>query len=101
MNVRKVRNSFAEVIRMDIAKITTKGQITIPVDIRRKLGLKDGDKIVFLEENGKVFFENAAEIAFNRIQKSFEGEAEKAGIEDEEDVVNMVKEIRKDRQRDK
>lgn len=29
------------------SKITKKGQITIPKDIREKLGLKVGDKVVF------------------------------------------------------
>ncbi|NCC62263.1 MAG: AbrB/MazE/SpoVT family DNA-binding domain-containing protein, partial [Verrucomicrobiae bacterium] len=32
---------------MELAKITSKGQITIPVDIRRKLGVKEGDKVLF------------------------------------------------------
>lgn len=37
------------------AKITSKGQITIPLEVRKKLGLRPGDKIVFEEkgdENG-------------------------------------------------
>lgn len=33
------------------AKLTSKGQITIPRDIRRRLGVKAGDKLEF-EENG-------------------------------------------------
>jgi AbrB family looped-hinge helix DNA binding protein len=32
---------------MELAKITSKGQVTIPVGIRKELGLKKGDKIVF------------------------------------------------------
>ena len=34
------------------AKITTKGQITVPREIRHALGVKPGDKIIF-EQNGK------------------------------------------------
>lgn len=86
---------------MDIAKITTKGQITIPIDIRRKLKLKDGDKIIFLEKDGQVFFKNATEVAFDSIQDAFKGEAERLGLNDEDDVVAMVKEIRKKRWEDK
>ena len=33
-------------IFMNLAKISANGQITIPVEIRRHLGLKTGDKIV-------------------------------------------------------
>jgi len=29
---------------MELAKITTKGQITLPIQIRKILNLKDGDK---------------------------------------------------------
>ncbi len=39
---------------MELAKITARGQITIPVEIRKKLGVKEGDKVAFLEENGRV-----------------------------------------------
>ena len=34
---------------MNIAKISANGQVRIPVEIRRKLNLKDGDKIIFLK----------------------------------------------------
>lgn len=31
------------------AKITSKGQTTIPVEIRERLGLQTGDRVVFIE----------------------------------------------------
>ena len=34
---------------MEIAKVTSKGQITIPRDIRAKMDLKKGDKILIFE----------------------------------------------------
>jgi AbrB family looped-hinge helix DNA binding protein len=33
---------------MELAKITLRGQITIPAAIRKKLGVKDGDKVIFI-----------------------------------------------------
>ena len=33
---------------MNLAKITTKGQITIPIEIRKILGVKEGDKVAFI-----------------------------------------------------
>ena len=45
---------------MEVAKISSKGQITIPVSVRNKLKLRTGDKIVILEENGRFYFENSA-----------------------------------------
>jgi antitoxin PrlF len=42
---------------MPTATVTSKGQITIPVEVRRKLGLKAGDQINFFEEEGgKISF---------------------------------------------
>lgn len=34
------------------AKITSKGQVTIPKEIREALGAKEGDSLVFEVENG-------------------------------------------------
>jgi AbrB family looped-hinge helix DNA binding protein len=34
--------------------VTRKGQITIPADIRRALGIQEGDKVAFVLENDQV-----------------------------------------------
>lgn len=58
---------------MEVAKLSSKGQITIPVSVRNRLKLKAGDKIVILEENGRFYFENSAMLAFKRAENAFEG----------------------------
>lgn len=40
-------------------KITSKGQVTIPVAVRRKLGVKAGERVVFV-------FHRPGEVAFRR-----------------------------------
>lgn len=82
---------------MEIAKITAKGQITIPIHIRKKLSLKDGDKVIFIEENGRVVMENSTKVALREVQDAFIGEAERVGLETEDDVVDMVKQFRKEK----
>ncbi len=37
---------------MSAATITSKGQVTIPVDVRQRLGLESGDRIEFVEIEG-------------------------------------------------
>jgi AbrB family looped-hinge helix DNA binding protein len=37
---------------MPVATLTSKGQITIPIEVRRKLRLKPGDRIDFILEQG-------------------------------------------------
>jgi len=80
---------------MEVARITSKGQITIPRDIRVKMDLKKGDKILFFEENGKYFLKNSASIALKNIQETMKGEAERVGFNTPEDVVKYIKSRRK------
>jgi AbrB family looped-hinge helix DNA binding protein len=82
---------------MEAAKITSKGQVTIPRAIRIKMDLKKGDKILYLEENGKYFLQNSASIALKRIQDIMKGEAEKADLNEPDDVVKYIKSRRKTR----
>ncbi|HWQ76707.1 MAG TPA: AbrB/MazE/SpoVT family DNA-binding domain-containing protein [Syntrophomonas sp.] len=81
---------------MELAKITKRGQITIPAEIRKKLGVKDGDKVIFIEENGRIIIENAAMIELKDAQDAFAGEAERLGLKTEQDVVDMVKGVRRE-----
>ena len=39
---------------MEIARMTSKGQLTIPVSVRRKLGISTGDQLLFYEKNGQM-----------------------------------------------
>jgi len=80
---------------MEVAKVSSKGQITIPRDLRAKMELKKGDKILFFEENGKIFLQNSVSVALKNIQESMKGEAEKAGFNDPDDVVRYIKSRRK------
>jgi AbrB family looped-hinge helix DNA binding protein len=81
---------------MELAKVTTSGQITIPVQIRRKLGIKEGDKVMFVEDGNRVILFNSSLIALEKLQSAMEGEAEKAGISDEVDVAELCKDVRKE-----
>ncbi len=47
---------------MNIAKISTKGQVTLPIDVRRKLNLNEGDYLLISEENGRYYIDNAEHV---------------------------------------
>lgn len=80
---------------MNLAKVSANGQITVPAEIRRLLGLKSGDKILFFQNsNGEVVINNASAQSIYKAQKAFEGVAEQMGVENEEDVQALVDEIR-------
>ena len=80
---------------MVLAKVTSKGQVTVPREIRQKLNLNEGTKILFYQnELGQVVIENANIKVFHDIKNAMEGEAQKAGIYTEDDVAKLVKDIR-------
>ena len=81
---------------MEVAKITSRGQITIPIDIRKKLGVKEGDKVIFIEDGNRIVVANAAKIAFANMRVAFTGEAERLELKDEQDVVALVNEVRQE-----
>lgn len=82
---------------MELAKITSKGQITIPIAIRNKLGLKDGDKVLFVDDGGRILLMNSSMEALKKAQEAFAGVADEIGIKNEQDVVDMVAAIRAER----
>ena len=62
--VTKINNSFElkGAKSMDLARMSSNGQVVVPIEIRRKLDLKAGDKILFIEKNGQVVIQNANKI---------------------------------------
>lgn len=82
---------------MELAKVTSKGQITIPKSIREMLDLKEGSKVIFLRKENDIIVKNSAMLALEEIQKVFEGEAERLNLETEDDVVKLIKEFRKEK----
>ena len=79
---------------MELARITSKGQITIPIGIRKKLNLKEGDKVIFIEEGDKIVLANSSMVALKEIQEGMQGVAEKQGIYNEQDVNSLVRDVR-------
>lgn len=43
-----------EAILRGQSKMTTRGQITVPTEVRKKFGLKPGDVLCFLEVDGSI-----------------------------------------------
>ncbi len=85
---------------MNLAKISPNGQITVPVEIRRLLGLKSGDKILFFQkQDGEIVISNASSTAIRKAQAAFTGAAEEMGISSEDDIQALVDEVRYGKER--
>lgn len=79
---------------VDNAKVMSKGQITLPKEIRKRLGIDTGDRVALICEGDQVIMMNAAVYAMKMLQNGMEGEAEKSGLIDEEEINEIVKEVR-------
>lgn len=69
---------------MDVSRISSKGQVTVPKSIRQLLDLGEGDRLAFVQENGKVVITKASLIAFRKLTDTISEEAEKNGVTEEE-----------------
>jgi AbrB family looped-hinge helix DNA binding protein len=78
----------------DSAKVTASGQITLPKDIREALGVRTGDTIIFIRQGNQIAMMNSAVYAMKTLQTAMKGEAEKAGIYSDNDVTELVREMR-------
>ena len=60
------------VISMEMAKVTSKGQITIPISIRRRLGINEGDKLLFIDQPEGVMMVNPDMLPGGQIAENLE-----------------------------
>ena len=80
---------------MNLARMSSNGQITVPVEIRRQLSLNAGDKILFFQnKNGEIVISNASMSAIQKAQTAFSGAAEALGVSSEDDILALVEEER-------
>lgn len=80
---------------MEVSRISSKGQVTVPKSIRTLLNLAEGDRVAFIEENGKIIITKASLTALRKLQESIGQEADEKGIT-EEDLLNDLENIREE-----
>lgn len=80
---------------MEVSRISSKGQVTIPKPIREMLKLNEGDRVAFLEEDGKVVITKASLIALRELQENISQAADEKGIT-EEDLLNDLERVREE-----
>jgi len=80
---------------MEVSRISSKGQVTIPKSIRELLNLNEGDRVAFIEDNGKVVITKASLIALHELQDALSKEAREKGIT-EEDLLKELEVVREE-----
>ncbi|MDR0990197.1 MAG: AbrB/MazE/SpoVT family DNA-binding domain-containing protein [Propionibacteriaceae bacterium] len=77
------------------AMVLSKGQITIPKDIRKSLGVDTGDRVMFVWDGDKALLMNPATYAASWLSERMTGQAEQAGFTSEDDVADYVTQMRR------
>ena len=78
---------------IEIGKISSRGQIAIPSEIREKMGLEEGSKVLFVLENDTLLIKRITQRSFAEITKPLKEAAKKSGMK-EEDVTKIVHRFR-------
>lgn len=81
---------------VDTAKVMSKGQVTIPKDVRNILGIGPGSRVSFIVENGTVRIVNSMFFSLKQAQKALEGEAKKIGFDSEDVVAEYISQMRRE-----
>jgi len=80
---------------MNLARISSNGQITLPTEIQQTLGLRAGDKVLFFQkQNGEVVLSNASARAIQKAQVAFSEAAKDMDVYSEDDIQALVDEVR-------
>ena len=70
----------------ETAKVMSNGQVTLPVRLRKALGLNTGDTVTMLQKGKVVVLMNTSEYAMRVFQEAMRDEAAKVNWNDDADV---------------
>ncbi len=89
-------------MNIEITKMTSRGQIVIPQEIREKEQLKEGEKFLVLDMNGTIVLKRVANLGeknFDEFEKTFESLWKTAKLEKltEKDVQKEIAVYRKEK----
>ena len=66
----------------DIIKVSSKGQIVIPREIRKKLGVKGGEKLLVLTCDGDILLRKTKELSIEDIAYKLEKATSKIDVDE-------------------
>jgi len=89
---KNTNSSILEIrgVDMNVARVSANGQITVPVEIRRALKLKEGDKMLFFrKESGEIVVNNTSLVSIGNAQQAVKG-----SLYSEEEILADVMNLR-------
>lgn len=72
---------------IEYATVKAKGQVVIPVDIRRKFGIGEGTRVAFLEEEGRLLLQPVTDEFIEEMKGILAGQDLPANVERSPDRI--------------
>jgi antitoxin PrlF len=79
----------------DVIKVSSKGQIVIPREVRKKIGVKGGEKLLVLTCDGDIVLRKTKEPSIEEIAKDIDEVVKREGIDVEKLIAEAVEWARK------
>lgn len=75
----------------EMGKVSSRGQIAIPVDIRKEMGLEDGSKVMFFLEDDTLLIKKVSAQTWEQITKPLRQLKKKISQESVNDLVHRMR----------
>ncbi|MBI5066211.1 AbrB/MazE/SpoVT family DNA-binding domain-containing protein [Candidatus Woesearchaeota archaeon] len=79
---------------IEIGTISARGQVAIPSEIRERMHLNEGEKVLFVLEGENLLVKKVSSLSWEEITKPLREAAKKSGLK-ESDVPRIIHEVRK------
>ena len=79
---------------IEIGTVSARGQIAIPAEIREKMHLKEGEKLLFLLEGDSLMLKKVGSLSWEEITRPLRKAAERAGLKESE-VPAIIEKVRR------
>lgn len=76
---------------IEMGTVSSRGQICIPNDIREEMGLKEGNKILFVLEDDALLVKKVTMQTFAEITKPLKEAKKKIREEDVDDLIHKIR----------
>jgi antitoxin PrlF len=78
-----------------IIKVSSKGQIVIPKEMREKMGVRGGEKLLVLSRGNEILLRKAESFSIEEISKRIEKQTNQKGIDTDALVDEAIEWARK------
>jgi antitoxin PrlF len=79
----------------DVIKVSSKGQIVIPREVRKKIGVKGGEKLLVLTCDGDIVLRKTKEPTLDEIAERIEKVTKEKNIDVDELIAEAIEWARK------